>query len=222
MDQNHLKLNFSQFIVEKLNSYTDDYKQGKSYTSQDKSDQSNETNRDYQRIIIKVYKRNQCLQVIKHPHILKLYEFINMRKTITQSQNYVQDNRERQCFREGSKLNFEINNVSYLNAQIRNQKMFYNIIQYVYQILQVKEMTILKFFDRGTAKIFSPNQQINEKFGTLYYMAPEVLKLNYNEKCDIWQCGVILYILLFGVPPYNGRTDAEIQKNILNGIYIRW
>jgi len=50
-------------------------------------------------------------------------------------------------------------------------------------------------------------------------MAPEVLRRNYNEKCDIWSCGVILYILLSGTPPFNGRTDAEIQKSILNGKY---
>jgi calcium-dependent protein kinase len=77
----------------------------------------------------------------------------------------------------------------------------------------------VKVVDWGTAKVFSPNQQISEKFGTLYYIAPEVLKRNYTEKCDIWSCGVILYILLSGTPPFNGKTDIEIQKAILKGSY---
>lgn len=48
---------------------------------------------------------------------------------------------------------------------------------------------------------------MTEKFGTPYYIAPDVLKKNYNELCDIWSCGVILYILLTGNPPFNGSNE---------------
>lgn len=60
---------------------------------------------------------------------------------------------------------------------------------------------------------------MTEKFGTPYYIAPEVLSKAYDEKCDIWSCGVILYILLSGIPPFPGRNDKEIMKNVLKGEY---
>jgi calcium-dependent protein kinase len=48
----------------------------------------------------------------------------------------------------------------------------------------------------------------------LYYISPEIIKGNYDEKCDIWACGVILYILLCGYPPFNGNTDKEVYNLI--------
>jgi calcium-dependent protein kinase len=52
------------------------------------------------------------------------------------------------------------------------------------------------------------------KVGTLYYISPEIIKGNYDEKCDIWACGVILYILLCGYPPFNGSSDKEVYNII--------
>jgi calcium-dependent protein kinase len=56
-------------------------------------------------------------------------------------------------------------------------------------------------------------------FGTSYYIAPEVLERNYNEMCDIWSLGVILYLMLTGCAPFNGATDDEIHAKIRTGKY---
>jgi calcium-dependent protein kinase len=60
---------------------------------------------------------------------------------------------------------------------------------------------------------------MREKFGTPYYIAPEVLNNRYDEKCDLWSIGVILYILLCGYPPFNGANDDQITKKVKEGIF---
>ena len=50
-------------------------------------------------------------------------------------------------------------------------------------------------------------------------MAPEIITGNYDTKCDVWSCGIILYIMLCGHPPFNGRSEAEIMSKIARGVF---
>ena len=75
----------------------------------------------------------------------------------------------------------------------------------------------IKLIDWGCAKTLKKKEKLHQADGTSYYIAPEVLKGNYDEKCDIWACGVIFYILLCGYPPFNGESDEEIFESILKG-----
>ena len=55
--------------------------------------------------------------------------------------------------------------------------------------------------------------------GTPHYISPEVLQGKYNQKCDIWSAGIILYVLLSGSFPFDGNTDKDIYKAILKRKY---
>ena len=85
--------------------------------------------------------------------------------------------------------------------------------------LSEEEDSPIKVIDFGLSKIFGAyNNKINNEMtsfvGTAYYVSPEVLQGKYNEKCDIWSAGVILYIMLNGEPPFNGSNDNEIYRCI--------
>ncbi|KAG8375932.1 hypothetical protein BUALT_Bualt09G0010400 [Buddleja alternifolia] len=60
-------------------------------------------------------------------------------------------------------------------------------------------------------------QRFGEIVGSPYYMAPEVLRRNYGPEIDIWSAGVILYILLCGVPPFWAETEEGIAQAIVHG-----
>lgn len=74
-----------------------------------------------------------------------------------------------------------------------------------------KENSTIKIIDFGaSAKLLKQGDKLNKRIGTPFYVAPEVLAANYNEKCDIWSLGVIMYILLCGYPPFFGHSEIEV------------
>ena len=81
----------------------------------------------------------------------------------------------------------------------------------------------LKMIDFGLSKHFRYGEVQHEAVGTPYTVAPEVIRGNYDEKCDIWAVGVIAFLLLSGDPPFGGCGGPEplltVRSNILRGSF---
>ena len=66
----------------------------------------------------------------------------------------------------------------------------------------------IKIIDFGLASRTVPGIKLKDYVGTYYYMSPQIVKQEpYTNKCDIWSCGVILYIMLSGCPPFQGKSQ---------------
>ncbi|KAK4432623.1 Calcium-dependent protein kinase [Sesamum alatum] len=80
-----------------------------------------------------------------------------------------------------------------------------------------EEDSPLKTIDFGLSVFFRPGETFTDVVGSPYYVAPEVLRKHYGQECDVWSAGVIIYILLSGVPPFWDETEQGIFEQVLKG-----
>ena len=76
--------------------------------------------------------------------------------------------------------------------------------------------SLIKIIDFGIAKKLNTFKTFHNKKGTTLYMSPETIKEDYDEKCDVWSCGVLFYLMLAKTYPFNGSTTEEIEKQIMD------
>ena len=168
------------------------------------------------------------LKTMDHPNIVKLFEFYSNEKQYSIIMEY--------C--KGGKLNTEIRNYApfdekysaYIMYQIFSAINYCHNMNIIHRDLKPENILIvnrnkknnypnIKIGDFGMSKMVEKDSLQNQIVGTIYYVAPEVILKKYNEKCDIWSCGVIMYVLLSKKPPFGGYTEEEIISNILKGVY---
>lgn len=81
------------------------------------------------------------------------------------------------------------------------------------------DVSSIKLIDFGLSMKLKEGEQMDSPNGTPFYIAPEIIKGSYDEKCDNWSLGVVLYVMLSGVPPFFGRNNKAILKSVLKGLY---
>ncbi|XP_016974395.1 phosphorylase b kinase gamma catalytic chain, skeletal muscle/heart isoform isoform X2 [Drosophila rhopaloa] len=84
----------------------------------------------------------------------------------------------------------------------------------------------VKITDFGFARQLQESEKLTDLCGTPGYLAPETLKCNmfegspgYSQEVDIWACGVIMFTLLVGCPPFWHRKQMVMLRNIMEGKY---
>ncbi|KAL8129449.1 hypothetical protein V2J09_018604 [Rumex salicifolius] len=80
-----------------------------------------------------------------------------------------------------------------------------------------QEDALIKTIDFGLSMFFKPGEIFTDVVGSPYYVAPEVLRKHYGPECDVWSAGVIIYILLSGIPPFWDESEQGIFEQVLRG-----
>lgn len=161
------------------------------------------------------------LKHLTHPNIIVVYEYFLGAEYVSVVTDLceggelfdriIQDTRF-----EEAKAAYYINQVLSAIAYCHSQKLAHCDLKPENMVLQSQGSDIIKIIDFGSSA-YTDNKRLTNRFGTVYYIAPEVLRGDYDERCDLWSIGVILYILLSGIPPFNGRNDQEILQKVSMG-----
>jgi len=171
----------------------------------------------------KLVEEVAILKTLDHPNILKVLEFY-------QNDKYFFIVTE---FLEGGELfdrimecnSFSEEGATNVMEQILSAVLYLHKHDFIHRDLKPENIIFetkdpkskIKVIDFGTSCSYQKGSKLKQKLGTPYYIAPEVLKKSYDEKCDVWSSGVIMYILLCGYPPFNGPNDKIIFQRVLEG-----
>ena len=170
-------------------------------------------------------EETQILSKLTHPNIMQIYEVFDNKSHFYIVSEYCQGG---ELFDALNNIgNFSENDAAYIIKQLLSAICYCHQNHVVHRDLKPENILLdeksndltIKIIDWGTAKTLNKSERLHAADGTPYYIAPEVLKEDYDEKCDIWSVGVITYLTLCGYPPFNGETDEEIYDAVESGVY---
>lgn len=113
----------------------------------------------------------------------------------------------------------ESSNIGDLNIKLIDFGSAYCISSLDINIERNEQTDKNQIYDFNNFNFNDLHKKLKLKIGTPFYMAPEVIEGSYDNKCDMWSLGVIMYILLCGEPPFFGEDDYETFQLIKIGKY---
>jgi calcium-dependent protein kinase len=173
--------------------------------------------------LAKMRNEFEVLKGVDHPNIIRIFEYFEDEKKLYIIMEKCEGG---ELYSQLLKLNsFNENQAANILRQLLSAVVYLHERSIVHRdikpeniLLQFKDdMETIKLIDFGVAEYLSASNTLQEPVGTVFYIAPEVLSMNYNEKCDLWSCGVIAYMLMCGSPPFHGKTDVEIVASVKKG-----
>lgn len=174
---------------------------------------------------LQILNEIEILKKLDHPNIVKIFEFYNTHDGYYLITEFCKEGELFQHIKE--KISFSEVITAKIMYQIFSAVNYCHSSNIIHRDLKPENILVekvdksghyyIKVIDFGTAKIYEKNKSERKIIGSAYYIAPEVLNQDYNEKCDLWSCGVIMYILLSGRPPFEGSTDKSITNAIRKG-----
>ena len=163
------------------------------------------------------------LKLCHHPNIVRLLDHLENNDYIYIVTEYIEGGTLGQYFKK-KKFNFSERQATSIMSQIANGVKYLHQYGIVHRdlkpdnimITQQNEFGVIKIMDFGLSKIVSPNERMVDGYGTLSYVAPEVLlRTPYNKEVDIWSMGVILFYMLSGKLPFRGHREQEVAEKIV-------
>ena len=168
------------------------------------------------------FRQIEVLSKISHPCLVKIHEFFEDRDNFFLVMDYHRGGDLLQKLRSSRRLPCPM--ILQIMRQILIGVSYLHTLRIVHRDLKPENILVwekegevlIKITDFDTAGILMENGKTSGTLGTAYYMAPELLEKEYDEKCDMWSVGIIMYSLFTGHLPYTGMSDHQIISNIQN------
>jgi len=165
----------------------------------------------------------EILSLLKHPNVVELLDWFEDKKSFYLVLEYLEGG-DLFDFLERRKFKASCSVITDFICQIANGLAALHSVGVIHRDLKPENIMLtndsdgdtLKLVDFGLSKIATPNEVHRECLGTLQYAAPELLlKSGYSFKVDSWSLGVILYMMLFGMLPFEEQTDQQTMEKIV-------
>jgi serine/threonine protein kinase len=157
------------------------------------------------------------MKLCHHPNIVRLLDHFENAEYIFIVMEYIAGG-DLSEYMKKNKYNFSEERVAQIIYQITQGLKYLHHFGIIHRDLkpdnimltESNEKGIVKIMDFGLSKILGKNERSIEGFGTLTFVAPEVLiRTPYNKEIDIWSLGVTLYLMLSGTLPFDDENDNE-------------